>query len=76
MLSYSSVNVLEDNQNTMKKNTGSLIYACKDINTKKTEYMLMSCHQNARQNHNIKIAYRSLKNVARVKIFGNYSKKK
>jgi hypothetical protein len=78
-VSHSSVNALEDNLNTMKKNIGSLIYATKEdglnINTKKTEYMLTSCHQNARQNHNIKIAYRSFKNVARDKIFGNYSKK-
>jgi hypothetical protein len=63
----------------MKRNTGSLIYAIKeddlDINTKKIEHMLRSCHQHARQNHNIKIAYKSFKNVARVKIFGNYTKK-
>jgi hypothetical protein len=37
--------------------------------------MLLSHHQNAGQNHDIKIANRSFENVAQLKIFGNKSNK-
>jgi hypothetical protein len=47
----------------MKENTETLIGASKEIglevNAEKTEYMLLSHHQNAGQNHDIKIANRS-----------------
>jgi hypothetical protein len=46
----------------VQKNTVALIDASKEvgleINAKKTKYMLMSHHWNARKNHNIKIANR------------------
>jgi hypothetical protein len=54
------VNPLEDNVDTMKKNTETLIDASKEagleINIEKTRYMLLSHHQNAGQNQDIKIA--------------------
>jgi hypothetical protein len=38
-----------------------------EINAKKTKYMLMSCHQNAYQNHNIKIYSYLFENAAKLK---------
>jgi hypothetical protein len=34
------------------------------VDAEETKYTLMSCHQNAGKNHNIKIANRSFKSVA------------
>jgi hypothetical protein len=49
----------------LKKNTQTLIDASKEVglevNTEKTKYMLLSCHQNAGQNYDIKIGNRCLK---------------
>jgi hypothetical protein len=36
----------------------------------KTKYMLLSCHQNAQENHDILIANRSFENVAQFKYLG------
>jgi hypothetical protein len=62
------VNLLGDNIDTRKKNTGTLIDASKEvgleINVEKTVYMSLFCHQNAGENHDIKIANRSFKNVS------------
>jgi hypothetical protein len=56
------VNLLGNNIDIIKKNTETLIEACKEIglevNTEKTKYMLLSHHQNAGQYHDIKIANR------------------
>jgi hypothetical protein len=51
------VNILGDDIDTTKKNTQTLIYASKDleVTTEKTKYMSLSRHQNAGQNHDIKI---------------------
>jgi hypothetical protein len=68
------VNLLGDNIDTLEKNTEALIGAGKEVglevNAEKTKYMLLSRHQNAGQNHNIKIDDRSFKNVAQFKYLG------
>jgi hypothetical protein len=67
------VNLLGDSVDTIKKNTQTLIDASKkdgqDVNAEKTKYML-SRHQNAGQNHGLKIAYRCFENVAQFKYLG------
>jgi hypothetical protein len=61
------VNLLGDNIDTIKRNTQTLIDASKEIglelNTEKTKYMLLSHHQNAGQNHDIRIGNRCFENV-------------
>jgi hypothetical protein len=60
LLAYADdVNLLEDNIDTIKKNTETLIDTNKEvgleINVEKTKYMLLSRHQNVGQNWQIKI---------------------
>jgi hypothetical protein len=67
LLAYTDcVNLLGDNINTTKKNTGTLIEASKEVGlevtVKKTKYMLLTPHQNAGQNHDIMTANRSFEN--------------
>jgi sorting nexin-29 len=68
------MNLLGDNVDTLKKNAQSLINASKEVglevNAEKTKYVLLSRHQNAEQNRNIKIADRSFENVAQFRYFG------
>jgi hypothetical protein len=68
------VNILEDNIDTIKKNTETLIGASKEVNlevnAEKTKYMLLSPYQNARQNYNIKIGDRSFENAVQFKYLG------
>jgi hypothetical protein len=65
------VNLLVDNIDTIKKNTETLIAASKEVgvevNTEKAKYMLLSHHQNAGQNHGIKVANRCFENVSQFK---------
>jgi hypothetical protein len=53
-----NVNLLVNNIDTIKKNKDTLTDASNDVglevNTEKTKYTLLSHHQNAGQNHNIK----------------------
>jgi hypothetical protein len=55
-----NVDLLGDNINTTKKNTETLIDTSKEVglevNAEKTKYMLLSCHENAGQNHDMNIA--------------------
>jgi hypothetical protein len=60
LLAYADyVNLLGDDISTMKKSTGTLIDAGKEvdleINVQKTRCMLLSRHQNAGQSHDIKL---------------------
>jgi hypothetical protein len=50
-------NLLGSNINTIKRNTETLIGTRKEVglevNAERTKCMLLSCHRNAGQNHNI-----------------------
>jgi hypothetical protein len=68
LLAYAyDVNLLGDNIDTIKKNTETLIDASKQTKVEKTKYMLLSHHQNAGQNRDIRIANRSFINVSQFK---------
>jgi hypothetical protein len=41
-----------------------------EVSTEKTKYMLLSRHQNAGQNHDIKISNRCFENVAQFRYLG------
>jgi hypothetical protein len=41
-----------------------------EVNAEKTKYLLLSRHQNAGQNHDIKTANRSFENVPQLRYFG------
>jgi hypothetical protein len=62
------VNQLEDNIDTIKKNTQTLIDANKEVglevNAEKAKYMLLSHLQNAEQIHDIKMVDRCFENVS------------
>jgi hypothetical protein len=64
-----------ENIDTIKKNTEPLLDAGKEVglgvNPEKTKYMLMSRCQKMGQKHSIKIANRSLEDVAKFKYLGN-----
>jgi hypothetical protein len=50
LLVYADVNILGDNIDTINKNIKTLVNASKvslEVNTEKTKYMLLSCHQNS-----------------------------
>jgi ribosomal protein S2 len=68
------VNLLGDSIDTIKKSTETLIDASKEVdlevNTKKTKYMSLSCHQNAGRTHDIKMANRCSENVALFRYLG------
>jgi hypothetical protein len=68
------VNVLCDNIDTIKKNTDTSIDTSKEVGLEvkieKNMYTLLSCHQNAGQTHDIKIANRCFENVAQLKYLG------
>jgi uncharacterized protein (UPF0335 family) len=75
LLAYADdVNQLEDNIDTINKNTETLIDATKEVglevNVEKTKYMLVSRDQNAEQNREIKIGHRSFGNVSQFNYLG------
>jgi histidinol-phosphate/aromatic aminotransferase/cobyric acid decarboxylase-like protein len=68
------VNLLGDSVETIKENRQTLIDASKEVglevNTEKTNYMVLSRQQTAEQNHDIKIGNRCFKNVAQFRYLG------
>jgi hypothetical protein len=74
LVSAGDVNLLSDNINTKMKNNEILIDSSKvvgvEVNTENTKYMLLSRHQNAGQNHDVKRVIRSFQNVAQFKYLG------
>jgi hypothetical protein len=68
------VNLLGDNIDTTKEDTETLIDASNEVdlevNAETPKYMLKYRHQNAGQNHNIKVANRSFENVAQFSYLG------
>jgi hypothetical protein len=72
LLAYADdVNLLGYNMDAVYKNEETLIGASKEvglkINVEKTKYRLLSRHQNADQNRDIKIANKSFENVSQFK---------
>jgi hypothetical protein len=65
------VNLLGSNIDTIKKNTGTLTDASKEVGlevtAEKTKYMLLYCHQNAGQNLDTETANKCFENVAQFK---------
>jgi hypothetical protein len=62
------INLLGDNIDNIKKNTGTAMDTSKDFDLdQKTKYVLLPHQQNAGHNHDIKIANRSFENVAQFK---------
>jgi hypothetical protein len=70
------VNLLGDNIDAIKKNMETLIDASMEVglevNTEKTKYMLLSCHQNAGQSHDIKISNKCFENVVEFRYLGTW----
>jgi hypothetical protein len=68
------VNLLGDNIDTIKKHTKTLLDVSTEVdlevNTEKTKYMLQSLHQNAGQNHDMKIANRCFENMTQFTYLG------
>jgi hypothetical protein len=68
------VNLLGDNIDTIKKNTGTLIDASKEvgleINVEKTKYMLLPRQWNVGQNRDMKIVNRSFENASQFRYLG------
>jgi hypothetical protein len=69
-----NVNLLDDNVNTKKENSETLLKTSRDIRLEitvaKTKYMVMSRHSNSEQNQNIRIANDSFEKVAKFKYWG------
>jgi polynucleotide 5'-kinase involved in rRNA processing len=78
LLAYiDDLNLLGDNTDTIMKNKEMLIDVSKEvgleIKIEETKYILLSHHQNAGQDHGMKIAKRIVCKCYAVHIFGNVS---
>jgi hypothetical protein len=74
LLYADDLNLLSDNIGTIQKKTETLMDASKEVgldeNAENTKYMLLSRHQNAGQNHDMKIRNRCFENVAQFRYLG------
>jgi hypothetical protein len=75
LLAYADdVNIVRENIDTIKKNTGPVLDAGKEVglkvNPEKTKYVLMSRSQKTGEKHSIKIANGSLEDVEKFKYLG------
>ncbi|KAJ4436545.1 hypothetical protein ANN_16576 [Periplaneta americana] len=68
------VNMLEENSQTIRENTGILLEASKviglEVNPENTKYMIISRDQNIVRNGNIKIGHLSFEDVEKFKYLG------
>jgi hypothetical protein len=77
LLAYADdVNTMEENIDTINKNTDALLDASKEdgleVNQEETKYMLMSRSRKIGQKHSIKIANRFFEDVAKLKYLGKH----
>jgi hypothetical protein len=67
------VNLLGENINIIKKNAETLLGFSKEIglevNSERTKYIFMSCHQTEGQSNYISIANKSFKKSGKVQVF-------
>jgi hypothetical protein len=79
LLSADDVSLLGDNTDSIKKNAEPVTDASRkvalEINIEKTKYKLLSRHQNAGQNRDIKVGKISYEKCGRIEIFWNGSNK-
>jgi hypothetical protein len=72
LVNAADVTLLEDNIDTIKKSTETLLDASKEfgleINEEKTKHIFLYHHQTARQIHNVKLANRSFEHVAQFEL--------
>jgi hypothetical protein len=73
-LAYAYDNVVEENKDNIKENTGALLDTGKEVgaqlNPEKTKYMLKSPSQKIRQKHTVNLAIRAFEDVGKSRYLG------